>query len=236
MLSLTLGADMARPSRTGGKKSEAKARNASAAKGRKTTKTNRRIAPAAPRVKRRPASDPSKDLKEAREQQATTSEILKVIASSPSDLQPVFDAIVNSAASLFKSCTAAITTMKDGKLHWNAFATLRSDFDTSGAKAIYPIPFDPDRAPSARAIVERRIIEISDTEAPDTPEFTRKASAAGGFRSVIFVPLVHRDTGIGTIVLSHPQPGFRLTEKQLALVQTFADQASSYVRLDLPSH
>ena len=94
---LTLGADMARPSRTGGKKSEAKARNASPAKGRKTTKTKRRIAPAATRAKRRPASGPSKDLKEAREQQAATAEILKVIASSPDDVQPVFEAIVASA-------------------------------------------------------------------------------------------------------------------------------------------
>jgi PAS domain S-box-containing protein len=162
---------------------------------------------------------------EALERQTTTAEILKVIASSPSDQQPVFDAIVNSAARLFESCTATITTMKDGKLHWNASATLRPDFDVSGAKVIYPIPLDPDRAPSARAILERRIIEVPDTEAPDTPEFTRKAGAAAGIRSNTYVPLVHRDTGIGVIILSHPQPGFRLSEKQLALVQTFADQA-----------
>ena len=72
---LTLGTDMARPSRTGGKKSEAKARNAIAAKGRKTTKTKPRTAPAATQVKRRPASDLSKDLNEAREQQAATADI-----------------------------------------------------------------------------------------------------------------------------------------------------------------
>jgi hypothetical protein len=112
------------------------------------------------------------ETKEALERQTTTADILKVIAGSLSEAQPVFDAIANSAATLFESCTAAITTMKDGKLHWNALATLRSDFDISGAKAIYPIPLDPDRAPSARAMLERRIIEIPDTGAPDTPEFT----------------------------------------------------------------
>ena len=68
---LTLGTDMTRPSRTGGKTSKAskaKARNAGPAKGRKAAKPKRRIAPAATRVKRRSASGPSIDLKEAREQ------------------------------------------------------------------------------------------------------------------------------------------------------------------------
>ena len=68
---------MARPSRTGGKTSKAKARNTNPAKGRKTAKLKRRIAPMATRAKRGPASGPSKDLKEAREQQAATAEILR---------------------------------------------------------------------------------------------------------------------------------------------------------------
>ena len=88
---------MTRPSRTRSKTSAAKARNAGPAKGRKTIKTKPRIAPAATRVKRRSISE---DLKEAREQQAATAEILKVIASSPDDVQPVFDAIAHRAKQL----------------------------------------------------------------------------------------------------------------------------------------
>ena len=137
----------------------------------------------------------------------------------------MFDALVNSAARLFGPCGATITTLTDGKLHWNATGTSLPDFDFKRARSVYPIPFDPERSPSARAILERRIIEIPDVEAPDTPEFTRQAASAGGFKSITFVPLVSQDKGIGSIILNHPQAGFRLSEHQLALVQTFADQA-----------
>jgi two-component system, NtrC family, sensor kinase len=165
------------------------------------------------------------ETKEALERQTATSDILKVIASSPSDVQPVFDAIVNSAAKLFEPCSATITTLKEGKLHWNAVAQIVPSFDHAAARAVYPIPFNPEHSPSARAVLERRIIVIPDTNAPDTPEYTRRVAAAGGFRNIIFVPLIHENRGIGTIILTHPQPGFRLSDKQLALVQTFADQA-----------
>jgi two-component system, NtrC family, sensor kinase len=216
---------MARPSRTGGKKSEAKARNASPAKDRKTTRKKRPIARAATRAKRPQVSGPSEDLKEAREQQAATAEILKVIASSPSDVQPVFDAIVRSAAKLFEPCSATITTLKYDRLYWGATAASISGFDVERVRSVYPIPFDPDRAPSARAKLERRIVEIPDVATPETPEFTRKAAAAGGFRSITFAPLVDREQGIGTIIFTHPRAGFRYSERQLALIQTFADQA-----------
>jgi hypothetical protein len=95
------------------------------------------------------------ETREAPERQTATADILKVIASSPSNVQPVFDAIVNCAAKLFEPCSATIITLKDGKLHWNAIASRLPGFDPEGAKAIYPIPLDPDRSPSARAMLER---------------------------------------------------------------------------------
>ena len=80
---------------------------------------------------------------EALERQTATADILKVIAGSPSDVQPVFEAVVNSAARLFEPCSATISTLKDGKLHWNAFGQLVPSFDHEAARAVYPIPFDP---------------------------------------------------------------------------------------------
>src|SRR4051812_37211628 len=164
-------------------------------------------------------------LRAAEDRQTATAEILKVIASSPSDVQPVFEAIVRSAAKLFEPCSATITTVKDDKLYWDATAASISGFDVDRVRTIYPIPFDPERSPSTRAILERRIIEIPDITAPGTPELTRNAGATGGFQSITFVPLIHQQQGIGTIIFTHPQAGFKYSERQLAFIRTFADQA-----------
>jgi GAF domain-containing protein len=167
------------------------------------------------------------ETKEALERQTATSEILKVIASSPSDVQPVFDAIVKGAGRLSYPASVAISILEGEQLHLNSIHV--GDSSTGGelavARAIYPIPFDPERAPSARAILERRVIEIHDATQPDTPEFTRKAALAGHFLSATFVPLIREGRGIGSIIITHPEAGFRLSDKQLALMQTFADQA-----------
>jgi signal transduction histidine kinase len=166
------------------------------------------------------------ELKESLEYQTATADVLNVISRSTTDVQPVFDAIATSAARLFAPCETTIITLADGQLHWKATASLGRPVESiERVKLLYPMPFDPANSPSSRAIHEQRIIEIPDAMASDTPAFTQRAQSAGGFRSITFVPLLRDGVGIGTIILTHPEAGFRLSPKQLALVQTFADQA-----------
>ena len=168
----------------------------------------------------------TRELQESLEYQTATADVLNVISRSTTNVQPVFDAIANSAARLFAPCETTLTTVHDGQFHWGATASLGRPVEAiERVKSIYPFPFDIESSPSARAVHERRIIEIADASTPDTPETTRRAQSAGEFRSITFVPLLRDGVGIGTIILTHPEAGFKLSPKQLALVQTFADQA-----------
>jgi GAF domain-containing protein len=168
----------------------------------------------------------TRELTESLEYQIATADVLNVISRSTTNVQPVFDAIANSAARLFAPCETTLTTVHDGQFHWKATASLGRPVEAiQQVRAIYPVPFDVENSPSARAIQERRIIEIADATASDTPMNTRRAQSAGAFRSITFVPLLRDGIGIGTIILTHPEAGFKLSPKQLALVQTFADQA-----------
>ena len=220
MLFLTLGADMARPSRTGGKKSEAKTRDASPAKGRKTTKTKPRIAPAATRVKRRSISDPSKDLKEAREQQAATAEILKVIASSPVDVQPVFEAIVANADRLIGGFSTTVYRFVGSMCHLATFTPINPAADEL-LKSRFPCPIAG--RPNFALAQAGETVEIPDTEVqPDLP--LTETARARGIRSLLYSPLMSKGTAIGVIVVTRRNPG-PFSAHHVELLRTFADQA-----------
>ena len=218
---LTLGADMARPSRTGGKISEAKTRKASPLKGRKTAKNKRHIAPAATRVKRRSVSGSSKDLKEAREQQAATAEILKVIASSPDDVQPVFQAIVATADRLIGGFSTGVYRFVGGICHLEAFTPVNPAADEM-MRARFPRPIAGmwhfERAHAGE------IVEFADTETEAAALPLREIARARGFRSLLYVPLMSKGTAIGFIAVSRRNPG-SFSAHHVELLRTFADQA-----------
>jgi len=166
------------------------------------------------------------ETKEALEQQTATADILKVISSSPTATQPVFEAIVQSAARLFPPCNVAIVMREGDVVNRKAAAGPNaSRIDQARVAGIYPLPFDAARSMAARSMIERRIVEIPDTEAPGLPDIVKPLGRAAGYRAVTVVPLVREGEGIGAIGLSRPEPGFKLTDKQLSLVRTFADQA-----------
>jgi len=166
------------------------------------------------------------ETKESLERQTATAEILKVIASSPSDVQPVFDAIAGSAARLFAPSDATIHIIEGDQIllgaHMGPHGSVRG---SEMVKKFYPLPADPERGSLAQLIAARRIGEVRDSEAPGVNPRVTELGRTVGFRSILTVPLVRDGQSIGAISLSDPEPKPGWSERQRALLQTFADQA-----------
>ncbi|UWU69759.1 GAF domain-containing protein [Bradyrhizobium sp. NC92] len=207
---------MARPSRTGSKTSQAKTR-----KGSKTTKSKRRIAPAASRANRRSVAGLSKDLKEAREQQAATAQILKVIASSPDDVHPVFEAIAISANRLIGGFSTAVFRYIDGMQHLEAFTPTNPVADEA-LRASFPRHLTTSAAPF-ELLRDGKPMQIVDTES--SPNIlARDLARLRGFRSMLFTPLMSNGVPIGLITVTRVETG-SFADHHVQLLQTFADQA-----------
>ena len=185
---------MARPSRTGGKASTAKTRKASSVRGRNPAKTKRRIAPTAIRLKRATISSLGRGLKELREQQTATAEILRVIASSPTDVKPVLNAIVESACKLCEASDAYVA-LKEGD--YLVFQTQHGS-----------IPVAWKRRPinrqwqAGRAVVDGKSVHLRDVLAREGDEFPggREIARHDGARTVLTVPLMREGESIGVII------------------------------------
>ncbi|THD68150.1 MAG: GAF domain-containing protein [Bradyrhizobium sp.] len=161
------------------------------------------------------------DLSEALTYQTGSSNILSVIASSPTDVGPVLQAIVESACELCQAYDA-IVLLKDGdQLRFSAHHG--------------PIMVEADKWPinrswtAGRAFLERKPVHVRDllsdegSDFPDAQELSRRGGTTG-LRSILGVPLLREGESIGAIVLRrievHP-----FSDKQISLLQTFADQA-----------
>ncbi len=162
----------------------------------------------------------NRDLTEALEQQTATAEILRVISSSPTDVQPVFDAIVRSAVKLCDGAFGASHRFDGELLHFVADHNLTPERRALVQRA-HPRP--PGRAQmSGRAILARAVVQVADVL--DDPEYLHEIVVAGGPRGMISVPMLREGIPVGTITVSRTQPGL-FTDKQVRLLETFADQA-----------
>jgi signal transduction histidine kinase len=160
----------------------------------------------------------TRELEESLQQQTATSEVLKVIASSPTDVKPVLRAIVQSACEL---CEAN-----------DALAVLRKGDDLVFEAQHGSIPVAWDRLPinrewiSGRSVLERKTVHVHDVLAPEAADFprARELSREDNTRTVLGVPLLREGESIGGIVLRRTEVN-PFSDKQIALLQTFADQA-----------
>jgi two-component system, NtrC family, sensor kinase len=159
------------------------------------------------------------ETKEALERQTATADVLKVIASSPSDVQPVFEAIAESAKRLLGGFSSTVFRFIDGMAHLKAFTPTTPDADEV-LISTFPRPaadFAPFQMTQAG-----EVMQIPDTEAP-TYEL-KEIARARGYRSMLYAPLMNKGVSIGFIAVTRVQPG-TFADHHVQLLRTFADQA-----------
>jgi two-component system NtrC family sensor kinase len=160
-------------------------------------------------------------LTESLGQQTATGEILSVIARSPTDIQPVFDTVVESAARLCEANDVAIYRRDGDRLR---FVAHHGSIPPPGPVGKYLRPLDRGSV-NGRSVLEGRILHIADLQA-ETDEFPTGSGLARrlGFRTMLSVPLMRGGAAIGTIMVRRTEARL-FSERQVALLQTFADQA-----------
>jgi signal transduction histidine kinase len=149
-----------------------------------------------------------------------TGEVLRVISSSPTDVRPVFNAIVESATRLCDAVYGAVSSFDGELMHLEATYNWDSEaFDV--ARRAFPAA--PSRVLiTGRAILDRAVVHVFDLELD--PEFLPELKRVAGFRSTLAVPMLRDGVPLGAIVVGRAEPG-PFGDHQIALLKTFADQA-----------
>ena len=171
--------------------------------------------------KNRALADAHAHATEALEQQTATADILRVISRSPTAVQPVFEAIAESAVRLTNALFGSTFLVENGMLH---LAAVHSPGDVEAFRRRYPIPLD-DNSLGTRVAQQGLIVNIGDVETePSLPEPQRRRAQTLGTRSLLMVPMIRDTQTIGILFVGRREPGV-FTDKQVALLQTFAAQA-----------
>jgi GAF domain-containing protein len=161
------------------------------------------------------------ELRAAQYRQTATAEILKVIASSPSDVQPVFEAIADSAKRLIGGFSTTVLRFIGDELHLAAYTPTNAAADDA-LKASFPRRLE--EFPTFALVRDGETVQFADTESEEVPAANRELGRLRGFRSVLFTPLMNRGTPVGMISVTRADPG-AFAAHHIQLLQTFADQA-----------
>ena len=163
----------------------------------------------------------TEDLTKSLQQQTATAEVLQVISRSKFDLQPVFETVAESSVRLCGADRAFIFRFDGELLRMVAAYNAPPEFK----EWVKQHPIRPGRhSGSARAALERRTIHIPDVRAD--PEYTYGAKDAEAIRTVLGVPILKDDDLLGVMMIYHLEGVRPFTDQQIALVETFADQAA----------
>src|SRR5260370_577654 len=148
--------------------------------------------------KNRALTEAHAQVTEALERQTATAEILKVISQSPTDVQPVFDTIVQSAVRLCDAVQSNVQLFDGELMHYGAQLGIGPEAMES-IRRVYPMR--PDQSQTAsRAVLTRSVVHLPDVL--DDPEYRHELALKGGWRGVLSVPMIRQGDPIGAITVT----------------------------------
>ncbi len=162
------------------------------------------------------------DLRQSLEYQTATGEVLSIISRSPTDIQPVFEAIAASALRLCGAKWSVVTRLDGAQLHLAALHNLSDPAVVDAIRKIFPRPLGRG-GPTDRAILTGAVVNLPDVL--NDPEYIYQSiSKAAGYRSHLSVPTIRDGIAVGAITVAGESPA-AFNDRHVNLLKAFADQA-----------